>query len=117
MILFLLSQASYAQGIEAMIYASNQTENFDQENFVREYVIGETAYCAVLVSGFSVNDANMVDISANLRFLAPDGTVLFDEKNYARVKRTLAAEEKGLVLDNSFDVEFTPDDPPGVCGG
>ena len=104
----------FAQGLDGLIYVSNQIENFEEEKIVREYVIGETAYCAILVQGFSVDDALSVNITADLKFIDPDGNIVFEERNYARVKKTVADDEKGLVLDSSFDVKFNENDPVGM---
>ncbi|MFH1063177.1 MAG: hypothetical protein V1747_09900 [Candidatus Omnitrophota bacterium] len=109
-----LAITAFAQELEAMIYVSNQRENFDTDKILREYIIGETAYCAVMVKGFLLDPAGNADISADLMLLGPDNEVLFEEADYAAFNREIDKSKNGIVLDNSFELEFTQDDPAGM---
>jgi len=109
-----LSTSVFAQDLKGMIYVSNQTETFDQANAAREYVIEETAYCAFLVQGFSTDTTGAVNLSANLKFIDPQGKILFEEKNYAKSTISIVQDRKILILDSSFDISFEQTDPLGM---
>jgi len=109
-----LSASTYAEKLNGMVYVSNQTENFDQSNSVREFIVKETAYCAFLVTGFSTNASGFVDLTADIRFIDSEGKVLFQQKDYAKAQSQVVPDQKTLMLDNSFDIGFTKEDPLGM---
>lgn len=89
-------------------------ETFDQTKIVREYIIEESAYCAFLVQGFSTDTTGMVNLSADIKFIDPQGKVLFGEKNYAKSIISIPKNQKVLTLDSSFDIVFEQQDPLGM---
>ncbi len=109
-----LSSSAYAQELKGIMYASNQTEVFDQNKVVREYIVDETAYCAFLVQGFSTDSSGSVNLTADIKFIDPQGNVLFEEKNYAKAKTSITKNQVAVMLDSSFDVGFTKEDPLGM---
>jgi len=113
-ILSMFSMSAYSQELKGMIYVSNQTETFDQAKIVREYIIRETAYCAFLVQGFSTSSNGTVNLSADIKFIDPQGEVLFEEKKYAKSTISIAQNQKALMLDSSFDIIFEKQDPLGM---
>ncbi|MFO8052731.1 MAG: hypothetical protein R6U54_02060, partial [Candidatus Omnitrophota bacterium] len=110
----LLSLSISAQSLKGMIYVSNQMEEFDQTKIVREYVIGETAYCAFLVQGFSTDANRAVNLAADIKFIDPHGKTLFEEKNYAKSTISVVQDQKIITLDSSFDISFEQSDPLGM---
>ena len=104
----------WAQELKGIIYVSNQTEEFDSAKTVREYIIGETAYCAFLVQGFSTNSSGAVDLTADIKFINPQGDVLFEQQNYAKAKTNFPQDQQVISLDTSFDITFDSKDPLGM---
>lgn len=110
----LLCMPISAQELQGGIYVSNQPEELDPDKTVKEYIIGETAYCAFLVRGFSINSSDSVDLIGDIKFIDPQGNVLFEQQNYAKAKTPLSQDQKIISLDNSFDITFDKEDPLGM---
>ena len=104
----------FAQELKGHIYVSNQTETFDQAKVVREYIVEETAYCTFLIKGFSIDTSGFINLSADIKFIDPQGKMLFEEKNYAQSTISIAQEQKIVALDSSFDISFTQEDLLGM---
>jgi len=90
----------------------------DEENpnrkTVREFVIGETAYCAFVASGMGRNENNEVNLYASVEFITPENKALFSETRYAHTKTVLPTDQKMIVLKQSFDVGFDSTDILGM---
>ncbi|MFA5339394.1 MAG: hypothetical protein WC317_04485 [Candidatus Omnitrophota bacterium] len=112
--LLFITSTLYAQDLNVFLYASNQAKTFDPAKDVREYVRGETAYCAILVKGFSVNSDNSVDLSADIKVIDPSGNILLEQRDYAKSKASVSKDEQVINLDNSLDITFTEEDPLGM---
>ena len=114
MIFACLSVTVFAQDLKGIIYVSNQTEAFDQDKIVREYIPEETAYCAFFVQDFSTDSTGAFNLSADIKLSDPQGKVVFEEKNYAKAKGSISQSQKMLILDSSFDLEFDETDLLGM---
>jgi hypothetical protein len=104
----------YAQELEGIIYVSDQKANFDPDKMLQEYVIGQTVYCALLAKGFSADASGTVNLTADVKLFDPDGKLLFSQENFTTVNRVVDKTDKGVVFDNSFDLEFNKDDQVGM---
>lgn len=109
-----LCMSLYAQELKGMIYVSNQTEDYDPAKIVREYIIGETAYCAFLVQGFAINPPDSVDLTADIKFIDPQRNITFEQQNYAKAKTRLSQDQQVILLDSSFDITFDDENPIGM---
>ena len=114
MIFACLSVTVFAKDLKGIIYVSNQTEVFDQDNIVREYILEETAYCSFFVQGFSTDSTGAYNLSADIKLSDPQGKVVFEEKNYATAKGSISQSQKMIILDSSFDLVFDETDLIGM---
>lgn len=107
-------QSAYAQELEAIIHVSDQITSLDPDKILREYVIGETAYCVLMAKGFGVDPAGAVNLTADITLLDPEDKILFEQENFTAVNRTVAKTDTGVVFENSFELEFNNQDPAGM---
>ncbi len=112
--LLFITSTLYAQDLKGSLYVSNQINASDPANNIREYITGETAYCTILVKGFSVNPDNLVDLSADIKFIDPSNNLLFEQNDYAGLKKIVQKNAEIINLDKSFDINFTKEDPLGM---
>ncbi len=115
-VLFILSMAKigFSEELNIKIYTSNQTENFELDSVVREYAYEEFCYSTIFVGGFQKDSEDKSDLIANLKFIDPNGNVLFEEKGYAFYKSKVPEHLKFVMLNNSFDVILEKGDPLGM---
>jgi len=113
-IFIFITSVLYAQELKGFLYASNQMEPSNTANEKREYIIGETAYCAILAKGFSINPDNSVDLSADIKFVDPSDKLLLEQSDYAGLKKIVQKNTEIVNLDKSFDISFTKEDPLGM---
>ena len=77
---FFLFTAGYAGGLKGIIYVSNQTGGADPSKVVKEYLIGETAYCVLLAQGYLTNSSGFVNLTADIKFIDLNGNVLYEKE-------------------------------------
>lgn len=106
---------SFANDLRAGIYVSNQTGDFSSDKIVREFIRGETAYCAFLAKGFTRDNKGRVNLSADIKFTYPSGEII-KRRNFARSKKFIPQEQEGMavVLNNGLDIIFDKDDFLGM---
>jgi hypothetical protein len=74
---------------------------------------GQTAYIAFITSGHSVDENGYPDISVDLVIRKPDGSVLFERKEYAAIKYRTGAIGFAMA-DPALDLKLDPGDPTGT---
>lgn len=80
---------------------------------LREAFIGQTVHVAFIVSGHRADAAGMPDLVIDVVVRHPDGEVMFQEADYARV--TYRTGEGGFVLGNAImDLMLEAGDPTGT---
>jgi hypothetical protein len=110
----ILAIPAYSQELKAMIYVSNQAETFEQNRIVREYIVEETAYCAFFVQGFSIDSTGAANLTADIKFIDPDGNILVEENNFAQYQSIVPKSQNIIALNNAFDITFEKTDPLGM---
>jgi hypothetical protein len=80
---------------------------------VKTFRRGETAYFAVLVTGYLRDEAGRVHVELDLHIDKPDGSVLAHQENYARCAGVVEDRPAFLIADPGFDVGFEEGDPLG----
>ena len=94
-------------------WASQSEEEQEPLQIATHFAQGETAYAAVLVTGYTRNADNQVDLDASFRFYNAEGKLLFRRDAFARLRRTLAVPSGFLLLTPALDIGFDGEDPPG----
>ena len=105
-----LSVTAFGQELEGAIFISNQNESYDPVDIVKEYVIGETAYCTIFARGGAKDPNGNVDLSVDLQFIDSDNNILFEERNYAVFTAKTLDGNDNIVFDRSFDIHFESGD-------
>ena len=109
-----LSVTAFSQELEGAIFVSNQNESYDPVNIVKEYVIGETAYCTIFARGGAEDANGNADLSVDLQLIDSDKNILFEERNYAIFTAKTSDGNDNIVFDRSFDIHFEPGDLPDI---
>lgn len=94
-------------------WASSSPEELQNLQPQTRFAPGETAYTAVIITGYSRNSNGRIDLAAGFRFHDQNGKVLFRRDAYAHAQKFLAAESGFIMLDPALDIGFDPQDPPG----
>lgn len=81
---------------------------------VTTFAPGETAYTAVIVTGYTIADNGAINLEAGFEFIKPDGKVLFGEKKYAEARSTGHQEVAFVMLDPALDIGFDNTDTEGI---
>lgn len=112
----ILSSSSivFADDLTVLIYTSNQKDNFEPKNALREFIYGEPAYSAIFVKGFQRDAEKKVDLASDIKLIDPNGNIILEEKNYATSNVEIPDNAEFAVLNNSFDVTFEWGDPLGM---
>lgn len=79
----------------------------------KRFAPGETVYTAVIVTGYSRDSHQQIDLDASFRFTNSAGRVLFRRDAYARAKRFIPRETGFIILDPALDISFDQQDPAG----
>lgn len=94
-------------------WATSNSEELQQLRSATRFAPGETAYTAVIVTGYTRNEAGRIELDASFRFYNRDNKVLFRRDAYAQASRHIAEESGFIMLDPALDIGFDPQDPPG----
>lgn len=114
-IIIVLSRGNLcAENVKGMIYVSDKTDTFAAEDIVREFVYGETAYCAFFARDYALNKRAEAMLTIDITLKDPAGTILFEEETYAKNRPLREREDTIVIFDQSFDITFTEDDPLGM---
>ncbi len=94
-------------------WASSNPEELQDLQSATRFAPGETAYTAVIVTGYSRDEKGHIDLDAGFRFYSHDNRVLFRRDAYAQAKRKQTLETGFIMLDPALDIGFDPQDPAG----
>ena len=81
---------------------------------VTSFAPGETAYTAVIVTGYTVGENGAISLEAGFEIIKPDGEVFFEENKYAKLRSTGHKQVAFVMLDPALDISFDDGDPEGI---
>jgi len=82
---------------------------------VHETKPGQTLYCAFLIGGYSAVRSSdpIYDVVVHWKLIKPDGSVMFDQPNYAKARGRMPQVPGFVMADNALDFVLDAEDPPG----
>jgi len=81
---------------------------------VKQFHIGETAYVGFIATGVLPNKSGQASVTVDVRIARPDGSVLFEQTNYATVVGQKCKVAGFVIADPALDLEFDSTDPVGT---
>ncbi len=79
---------------------------------IKETSVEKTVYLGFIITGYAVEQASNMNCLVDVKIYSPDGTLLFDLKNYSKAKRRVS--NKGFVMaDPALDFTLEQSDPAG----
>jgi hypothetical protein len=79
-----------------------------------EIDLGETAYVSFIVTGYTLGEKKMPDVTVDVNIRQRDGTVFFEKEAYAAVKDSPAAPRGLIMADPTLEMDLAPNDLPGT---
>lgn len=89
------------------------SEDNQQIHTETSFAPGETAYTAVIVTGYTRDAKGRLDLDAGFRFFDHTGKLLFRRDAYAKTKQHVVRKSGFIMLDPALDIGFDPQDPAG----
>lgn len=81
---------------------------------VDHFTYGQTMHIAFIVTGYSLNDESKMDVAVDYKVIAPSGSTLFDEKDYASARGRMEPKP-GFVAANPALVLMPDEDQEVGC--
>lgn len=94
-------------------WTDEPTVELPTEDQAKRVVAGQTFHAAFIVTGLTANDQDRYDCAVSWRFLRPDGSILFQQDNFARATGVLPKQPLWSLLDPAVDLKLDATDPPG----
>jgi hypothetical protein len=94
-------------------WMSNDTKYGPRINPVRETVPNKMLHCVFLFSGYSASSTGQFDVVVHWKLIKPDGSVMFEQKDFAGAHGKVRPVSLFVMADNSLDLMLEENDPPG----
>lgn len=73
----------------------------------------QTVHAAFIVSGFKGNSNGIFDVNVSWALINPDGSEMFEQKNYARASGKMPERPSYAMADPALDFGLEDSDPKG----